>query len=77
MPVDLAAENPAEGAAGSTVGRMTSTAAYKGAYFGLGIVRAEAAERHPSLHYSGGTATILKHSPFAAMAPDPSGAHPS
>jgi folate-binding protein YgfZ len=77
MPVDLAAENPAEGAAGSTVGRITSTAAYKGAYYGLGIVRAEAAERHTSLHYSGGTATILKHSPFAAMAPDPSGAHPS
>jgi folate-binding protein YgfZ len=77
LAADLAAEIAADGAAATAVGRITSAAGYKGAYYGLGIVRAEAAERYPSLHYTGGTATILKQPPLAAIASDPSGAHPS
>ena len=85
LPTDLTAEIPADHAAAAAVGRITSTATYKGKHYGLGIVRAEAAERHPSLQYSGGTATILKQPPLAASAPDPSSdaasdpswAHPS
>jgi folate-binding protein YgfZ len=76
-PSDLAAEIPPDGAAASAVGRITSTAGYKGTYYGLGILRAEAAERYPSLRYTGGTATVVKHPPLAAMAADPAGAHPS
>jgi folate-binding protein YgfZ len=77
LPTDLAAEIPADKAAGNALGRITSTAGYKGGYYGLGIVRTEAAERYPSLHYAGGTATILKHPPLAVIASDPSEAHPS
>ena len=45
-------------------GRVTSTALYNGTRYGLGIVRNEAIERHPVLHYPGGTATALNHAPL-------------
>jgi folate-binding protein YgfZ len=48
-------------AAGAAVGRITSMAVHNGARYGLGIVRAEAAERYPSLDYPDGTATPLTH----------------
>lgn len=61
---------PAELSAGEqSAGRITSTAQWQGGLFGLGIVRSEAAERHPSLNYTGGTATPLTHSPLKPAAP--------
>jgi folate-binding protein YgfZ len=59
LPVELAA--PGES---TPAGRITSTASYKGTHYGLGIVRSEAVERHPSLDYSGGTATFLTYPPL-------------
>jgi folate-binding protein YgfZ len=46
-------------------GRITSAALYNGARYGLGIVRADAVERHPVLDYSGGTATLVTHPPLS------------
>ena len=52
LPADLVAE-------GQPAGRITSTAAWQGKQYGIGIVRSEAADRHRSLDYPGGTATLL------------------
>jgi folate-binding protein YgfZ len=49
-------------------GRITSTALYNGTRYGLGIVRAEAVERQPTLDFLGGTATLVSHSPLARAA---------
>jgi folate-binding protein YgfZ len=61
LPVELTA-------AGATAGRITSTAAYNGTRYGLGIVRSETVERQPSLDYPGGTATLVAHPPLARTA---------
>jgi folate-binding protein YgfZ len=52
-------------------GRITSAALYNGARYGLGIVRADAVERHPVLDYSGGTATLVTHPPLSRTATQP------
>jgi folate-binding protein YgfZ len=46
------------------IGRITSIALYQETWYGLGIVRNEAVDRHPTLDYPGGTATLLMHSPL-------------
>ncbi len=51
LPVELTST-------GAAVGRITSTALYNGTHYGLGIVRADAVERQPTLDYPGGTATL-------------------
>jgi folate-binding protein YgfZ len=60
LPFELTAA-----AESAPAGRITSTAAWKGAHYGLGIVRSDAVERHPALDYPAGTATLLTQSPFA------------
>jgi folate-binding protein YgfZ len=55
-PAELPAELLANGHA---AGRITSAATWRGTHYGLGIVRSEAAERHPQLDYAGGSATLL------------------
>lgn len=60
LPVELTASGES-----APAGRVTSAAAFKGTRYGLGIVRSEAVERHPTLDYSGGTATVVTHSPLA------------
>jgi aminomethyltransferase len=59
-------------AAAASAGRITSSAAYNGTRYGLGIVRSDALERHPVLDYPGGTATLLSHPPLARAATQPS-----
>jgi folate-binding protein YgfZ len=59
LPVELTAAGES-----TPAGRITSAALYKDTHYGLGIVRSEAVERHPSLDYAGGTATLLTHPPF-------------
>jgi folate-binding protein YgfZ len=53
-------------------GRITSSAFYQGVRYGLGIVRADAVERHPTLNFPGGTATLVTHPPLARTATQPS-----
>ncbi|MFL6427962.1 MAG: YgfZ/GcvT domain-containing protein [Acidobacteriaceae bacterium] len=65
VPVELTA-------AGASAGRITSTALYNGARYGLGIVRSEIVERQPSLEYAGGTATLLPYPLLARTATQPS-----
>jgi folate-binding protein YgfZ len=60
LPLELTA--PGESA---PVGRITSSALYKGTSYGLGIVRNEAIERHPVVDYPGGAATVLTHPALA------------
>jgi folate-binding protein YgfZ len=64
LPVELTST-------GAAAGRITSSALYNGTHYGLGIVRADAVERHPSLDYPGGTATIVPHPPLARTASQP------
>jgi folate-binding protein YgfZ len=64
LPVELTA-------AGAAAGRITSTALFNGARYGLGIVRADIVEREPSLDYSGGTATLVPHPPLARTPAQP------
>jgi folate-binding protein YgfZ len=65
-------------AAGETAaaGRISSTALYNGARYGLGVVRTDVVvripadadaskDRQPSLDYPGGTATLVSHPPLA------------
>jgi folate-binding protein YgfZ len=52
-------------------GRITSAALYNGSRYGLGIVRADAVDRHPVLDYSGGTATLVTHPPLSRTATQP------
>lgn len=61
-PSELPAELNADAQA---VGRITSTAAWQGALYGLGIVRGELADRHPSLAYASGAATLLTRPPLS------------
>jgi folate-binding protein YgfZ len=61
-----------ENAAAASAGRITSSAAYNGTRYGLGIVRSDAVERHPVLDYPGGTATLLPHPPLARATTQPS-----
>ena len=70
-PAALAVELTAAGE-GAVAGRITSTALYNGTRYGLGIVRADAVERHPALDYSGGTATLVIHPPISRTAMQPS-----
>ncbi len=51
---------------GKPAGRITSSAVWQGTHYGLGIVRSEAAERHPTLEYAGGSATLLAKSALPA-----------
>jgi folate-binding protein YgfZ len=67
LPVELTAAGE-----GAVAGRITSTALYNGTRYGLGIVRADAVERHPVLDYSGGTATLVIHPPISRTAMQPS-----
>jgi folate-binding protein YgfZ len=55
-------------ASGTAAGRITSTALYNGARYGLGIVRSESVERQPALDYPGGIATLVTQSPLAHAA---------
>jgi folate-binding protein YgfZ len=64
LPVELTA-------AGAAAGRITSTALFNGARYGLGIVRADIVEREPSLDYPGGTATLVPHPPLARTPAQP------
>jgi folate-binding protein YgfZ len=64
LPVELTA-------AGAAAGRITSTALFNGARYGLGIVRADIVEREPSLDYPGGTATLVPHPPLARTPTQP------
>jgi folate-binding protein YgfZ len=57
LPLEVTAE-------GKAAGRITSTASYKGGWYGLGMLRTESAERQQALDYSGGTATILRQNPL-------------
>jgi folate-binding protein YgfZ len=52
-------------------GRITSAALYNGSRYGLGIVRADAVDRHPVLDYSGGTATLVTRPPVSRTATQP------
>jgi folate-binding protein YgfZ len=67
LPLELTAPGDSRPA-----GRITSTALYNGTCYGLGIVRADAVERHPVLEYSSGTATLITHPPLARTATQPS-----
>lgn len=60
LPLELTAAGE-----NAPVGRVTSSALYNGARYGLGIVRNEAVQRHPVVDYPGGTASILTHPPLA------------
>jgi len=62
LPADLSA-------AGQPAGRITSAALWQGTHYGLGIVRSEAAERHPSLTYANGSATLLTQRPLPHITP--------
>ncbi len=59
LPAELVAESTA-------LGRITSVAAWNGQHYGLGIVRSQA-ERHPSLSYPGGVATLLRQPVLAGI----------
>ncbi len=48
-------------------GRITSVAHYQGTHYGLGVIRADAAQRHGTLSFLNGTATLLPHAPLARM----------
>ncbi|HEX6771288.1 MAG TPA: folate-binding protein [Acidobacteriaceae bacterium] len=63
-PAELPLELTASGET-APAGRITSTAAYKGTRYGLGVVRSEAVDRHSTLEYPGGIATLVTHPPLA------------
>ena len=63
-PASLPLELTASGET-APAGRITSTTAYNGTHYGLGIVRREAVERHPTLEYPGGFVTLVTHPPLA------------
>lgn len=54
LPAEVSANN-------ERAGDITSTATYNGTRYGLGVVRGDVAERHPSLDYAGGVAMLLTH----------------
>ena len=60
LPLELTASGET-----APAGRITSTAVYKDTRYGLGIVRSEAVERHPTFDYPGGVATLVHRSPLA------------
>jgi folate-binding protein YgfZ len=77
LPLELTAAGESAAA-----GRITSTALYKGTRYGLGVVRTDVVvrseadaiaktDRQPVLHYPGGTATLVTHSPLARPASQP------
>ena len=59
LPLELTAAGES-----APAGRITSAAQYQGTHYGLGIVRSEAVERHRTLDYPGGVATLLIHPPL-------------
>jgi len=66
LPLELTAPDDSRAA-----GRITSAALYNGSRYGLGIVRADAVDRHPVLDYSGGTATLVTRPPVSRTATQP------
>jgi folate-binding protein YgfZ len=72
LPLELTAVPDNAVAASAVAGRITSTAAYNGTRYGLGIVRSEAVERQPAFDYPGGRATLLTHHPIARTPSQPS-----
>jgi folate-binding protein YgfZ len=71
LPLELTAAADNAIAASAVAGRITSTAFYNGTRYGLGVARTEAVgntDRRPTLHYPGGTATLVTHSPLTRTA---------